>query len=161
MALLKPYHGKESDLNNISVHEGYGYMTTDMDNLFFDLPDEEGTVSRHQVNAYAATVVRSADGADEAGLDDLMGEVVKRYDETIFASGWVAGDDETYSYTYSNTSLVCGKNGDIPPIITYTSNLDEYSEIDSAEATAGVGITFYASKQFENDIGILILDHLR
>lgn len=79
------------------------------------------------------------------------------YSATLSSSGWVNSGD-VYTYSYSNSSLTCGKNGNVPPIITYTSNLTEYSKIDSAEATVGVGIVFTTSEQPEEDIGIIIVD---
>ena len=60
--------------------------------------------------------------------------------------------------TYSNANLTCGKAGNVPPIVTYTSNLEEYSKIDHADATVGVGITFYTKEQPESDIALVIID---
>lgn len=79
------------------------------------------------------------------------------YTATLSASGWTASGDN-YIYNYSNSALTCGSTGDVPPIVTYTSNLDEYSQIDSAEATAGSGIVFTTATKPENDIGIIIID---
>lgn len=81
----------------------------------------------------------------------------KTYTTTLFASGWIASGD-VFTYTYSNTSIKCGKNGDVHPLITYTSNRDEYSKIDTAEATVGVGIVFTTAEKPEDDIGISIID---
>lgn len=79
------------------------------------------------------------------------------YSATLSSSGWINSGD-VYTYSYSNSSLTCGKNGNVPPIITHTSNLTEYSKIESAEATVGVGIVFTTSEQPEEDIGIIIID---
>ena len=79
------------------------------------------------------------------------------YPATLSASGWVL-NGESYTYTYSNPSLTCGSAGNVPPIVTYTSNLDEYSKIESAEATVGVGITFSTKTQPASDIGIIVTD---
>lgn len=79
------------------------------------------------------------------------------YTTTLAASSWVASED-LYTYTYTNTELKCGKNGNVPLIISYTSNKDDWSKIDSAEATAGQGIIFTSSKAVEGDIGIVIID---
>lgn len=76
---------------------------------------------------------------------------------TLYANGWT-GATAPFIYSYSNAAITCGKNGNVPPIITYTSNLEEYSNIDSAEATIGVGIEFTASKKPQNDINIVITD---
>lgn len=79
------------------------------------------------------------------------------YTTTLVADQWVASED-LYTYTYTNTALKCGKNGNVPLIISYTSNKDDWSKIDSAEATAGEGIIFTSSKAIEGDIGIVIID---
>lgn len=79
------------------------------------------------------------------------------YHITIPASGWVQNGD-WYTYSYSNTALTCGKNGTTPPIISWESNLDEYSKIDHAEATADTGIIFYIEEAPENAIDIVIID---
>lgn len=79
------------------------------------------------------------------------------YTTTLAASNWVASED-LYTYTYTNTELKCGKNGNVPLIISYTSNKDDWSKIDSAEATAEQGIIFTSSKAIEGDIGIVIID---
>lgn len=80
-----------------------------------------------------------------------------QYTTTLNADGWVSSG-ENYTYTYSNSALTCGVSGTVSPIISYTSNLDEYSQIDSAEATPGVGIVFTTATQPESDIGIIIMD---
>lgn len=79
------------------------------------------------------------------------------YTTTLTVDGWVSSGD-VYTYTYSNTALTCGKNGNVPPIITYTSNLEEYSKIDSGDATVGVGIVFTTETKPENNIDIIIID---
>lgn len=79
------------------------------------------------------------------------------YTTTLVAGNWVASED-LYTYTYTNTDLKCGKNGNVPLIISYTSNKDDWSKVDSAEATAGQGILFTSSKAIEGDIGIVIID---
>ena len=81
----------------------------------------------------------------------------KTYTTTLFATGWTASGAE-FIYNYANTSIKCGKNGDVHPIITYTSNRDEYSKITSAEATVGVGIVFTSPTKPESDIGVSIID---
>lgn len=79
------------------------------------------------------------------------------YSATLAQASWVQSGD-TYTYTYSNTNLKCGKNGNVPPIITWTSNQDDYNKIDDAQATVGTGIIFTANKAIEGDIGIIIVD---
>lgn len=156
MALFKPFFGTSEEFKSVPLHAGYMYLTEDGD-LYGDVEETDGTVTRIQINGYAASVLRAANGTDEVDYDDVIAATSVAYEATLYASGWVANSG-TYTYTYSNTDLTCGKAGDVPPIVTYTSNLDEYSKIDSAEATAGVGITFTASEAFSNDIGIIIID---
>lgn len=90
--------------------------------------------------------------------EDKVDEVTTlAYTTTLAASGWVASED-LYTYTYTNTDLKCGKNGNVPLIISYTSNKDDWSKVDSAEAEPGQGIIFTSSKAIEGDIGIVIID---
>lgn len=76
---------------------------------------------------------------------------------TIMSDAWTSQDGK-FIYNYTNTNLKCGKNGDVPPIITYTSNLEEYSKIESAVATAGKGVVFTIPTQPKEAIGIIIVD---
>lgn len=89
--------------------------------------------------------------------NQITGSTSVAYTTTLAATSWVLNGD-MYTQTYSNTSLTCGKAGNVPPIITYTSNLEEYSKIDYADATAGSGITFYTKDKPESDIAIVIID---
>lgn len=79
------------------------------------------------------------------------------YSATLFADGWTASGSQ-YIYSYSNSSIRCGKSGNVPPLITFTSNRDEYSNITSAEATPGTGIIFSISEKPASDIGIIVTD---
>lgn len=83
--------------------------------------------------------------------------VTKSIAATLYASGWAASED-VYIYNLQETSIRCGKNGDVPPTIVCTSNKEEYNKIKRAEATAGAGVDFTASSQPEGDIGIVIID---
>lgn len=76
---------------------------------------------------------------------------------TLAADGWTASGD-AYKYEYHNESLSCGVNGDVPPLINFLSNQEEYSKITSAEATAGEGIVFQTTEKPKLDIEICILD---
>jgi hypothetical protein len=80
----------------------------------------------------------------------------------LLAENWTASSnsdgDSIYTYYYANSSITCGTDGTVPPIITYTSNLDEYGKISKATATSGLGIVFEISEKPENDIGIIIID---
>lgn len=89
--------------------------------------------------------------------NQITGSTSVAYTTTLVAASWVLNGD-MYTQTYSNTALTCGKAGNVPPIITYTSNLEEYSKIDHADATVGSGITFYTKDKPESDIAIVIID---
>lgn len=79
------------------------------------------------------------------------------YTVTLASGNWYQSG-ELYLYNYANTALKCGRNGNVPPIITWTSNQDSYNKIDSAEATVGQGILFQSSEKITEDIGIIVID---
>lgn len=81
------------------------------------------------------------------------------YEATLDVESWVPGDGES-TYTYENEQLKCGKNGDVPPLITFSDNQEEYSKIESAEATKGQGIVFHIKETPQNPISIIIIDQM-
>lgn len=89
--------------------------------------------------------------------ETLDATATKAYSTDLVASGWYSSS-EGFKYNYSNTALVCGRNGNTPPIITATANPMEYGYIISATATPGVGIVFIANKQPSENIGLTVLD---
>ena len=106
----------------------------------------------------AAAARTNLDVYSKSETDNKMDEVTTvSYTATLAQANWVHSGD-TYTYSYSNTNLKCGKNGNVPPIISWISNHDDYNKIDSAQATVGSGITFTASKAIEGDIEIVIID---
>lgn len=106
----------------------------------------------------AATARTNLDVYSKKETEDKVDEVTTlAYTTTLVAGNWVASED-LYTYTYTNTDLKCGKNGNVPLIISYTSNKDDWSKVDSAEAEPGQGIIFTSSKAIEGDIGIVIID---
>lgn len=80
------------------------------------------------------------------------------YTTTLAVAGWESSGDQ-YVYHYKNADLKCGSAGDVPPIVTYVTNLEEYSKIDKATATPGDGIDFYTSEQPKQAIEIIIIDN--
>lgn len=93
-------------------------------------------------------------------VDRKVGEVTTlAYEYTITVDSWLE-DSSTgkFTSTYAQANLKCGKNGDVPPTITWVTNLEDYSNIDSAEATKGSGITFTTSKKPKADIKVIIID---
>ena len=81
---------------------------------------------------------------------------------TLAAASWVDGSGDTSTYTLSTPDLKCGKTGDVPPIITFTENKDEYSKIESAVATPNTNIIFTIKKtnKLKAAIGLLITDNM-
>lgn len=165
MALFKIFRGPEEGLtlDKIPFHEGYAYFTEDMGNLYIDVTTD-GEQKRVQVNSQYAQGLRDENGdiigiytADE--VDDGIDEAAsKAWPAEIAVSDWQA-DGDKYSYTLTIDGLTCGKAGNVPPIITYTSNLEEYSKIESADATPGGFIKFVIPEVPQNTIGLIITDN--
>lgn len=106
----------------------------------------------------AATARTNLDVYSKGETNNKIDEVITlAYSTTLAQTGWVQSGD-TYTYTYSNTNLKCGKNGNVPPIITWISNQDDYNKIHDAQATVGTGIIFTANNAIEGDIDIIIID---
>lgn len=82
----------------------------------------------------------------------------KAYTATLSAGSWTL-DGEVYKMSYLIDSLKCGADGTVPPIITYTSNLEEYSKIEKATATPGFGVTFEIKEKPSNSIDVIIVDN--
>ena len=82
----------------------------------------------------------------------------KAYPATLSVGAWTL-DGEVYKMSYLIETLKCGADGTVPPIITYTSNLEEYSKIEKATATPGFGVTFEIKEKPTDSIGIIIVDN--
>ncbi len=106
----------------------------------------------------AAAARTNLDVYNKKEVDDkVAGATSKAYSTTLTVNGWLSQGDK-FVYEYSNVDLKCGQANNIPPIVTYTSNLEEYSKIEKAEATPGTGITFTTAEKPTNNIGITIID---
>lgn len=84
---------------------------------------------------------------------NLVNNLTISYSATLTPANWIA-NGSNFVYNYSNTSLrafVC-------PIITCTSNTNEYGYINNAEATSGSGIIFTATKKPTANIELIIID---
>lgn len=84
---------------------------------------------------------------------NLVNNLTISYSATLTPANWTA-NGSNFVYNYSNTSLrafVC-------PIITCTSNTNEYGYINDAEATSGNGIIFTATKKPTANIELIIID---
>ena len=142
--------------NGVKGINGTGalYATTSGAPSFGTLPISAGGTGATTAAAARTNLDVYSKGETNNKIDEVT---TLAYSATLAQASWVQSGD-TYTYTYSNTNLKCGKNGNVPPIITWTSNQDDYNKIDDAQATVGTGIIFTASKAIEGDIGIIIVD---
>lgn len=133
---------------------GILYAATDGAPQFGIAPIESGGTG-------AGTVTAARTNLDVYNKQEVADRVAEAttiaYSVSIPANGWQQSGN-VFTYSYANANLKCGKNGNVPPIITYVSNLDEYSKIDSAEATVGVGILFTIPEKPAGDISIIVID---
>ena len=77
----------------------------------------------------------------------------KTYTVTITPSNWTASGS-AFIYNYSNSAI----RATTSPIISCTNDSAEYNYIIGAEATAGTGIKFTASKKPTGNIVLSIVD---
>lgn len=142
--------------NGVKGINGTGalYATTSGAPSFGTLPVSAGGTGATTAAAARTNLDVYSKGETNNKIDEVT---TLAYSATLAQASWVQSGD-TYTYTYSNTNLKCGKNGNVPPIITWTSNQDDYNKIDDAQATVGTGIIFTANKAIEGDIGIIIVD---
>lgn len=142
--------------NGVKGINGTGalYATTSGAPSFGTLPISAGGTGATTAAAARTNLDVYSKGETNNKIDEVT---TLAYSATLAKASWVQSGD-TYTYTYSNTNLKCGKNGNVPPIITWTSNQDDYNKIDDAQATVGTGIIFTANKAIEGDIGIIIID---
>ena len=142
--------------NGVKGINGTGalYATTSGAPSFGTLPISAGGTGATTAAAARTNLDVYSKGETNNKIDEVT---TLAYSATLAKASWVQSGD-TYTYTYSNTNLKCGKNGNVPPIITWTSNQDDYNKIDDAQATVGTGIIFTANKAIERDIGIIIVD---
>ena len=171
MALFKISKGNEANLPKNAI-EGHAYFTIDENNFYIDVETADVAVmgeSRKQVNAnlavYAEAAAMIQDGEIEISaeqiaqlMQDIEDATSVAYNKTLAASAWTEAGEGIFTCVISLPELTCGSLGDIPPIISYRSNREEYSLITEAVADAGTGITFFASEKPAADIDIVIID---
>ena len=139
MAEFKVFRGPEKDLTLEAVpfHDGYVYFTNDKGNFYIDTISN-GEEKRILVNDEAAS---------------------KAVEVEIKPTDWQENENK-YSYTLKIKGLTCGQKGNVPPIITYSSNQIEYSKIESAEADPDAEtIKFIIAERPTNTIGLIITDN--
>lgn len=115
-----------------------------------------GTGGNDAETARANLEVYSTDEVD----NKLKDATTVSYTTVLTVDDWKEDLSSGYVWEYQNKNLKCGAKGNVPPEITFTSNRDEYNDIDSAMAEPGVGINFYISEKPQEDIGIIIIDQL-
>lgn len=142
--------------NGVKGLNGTGalYALTAGTPLFGTLPIAAGGTGATTASAARTNLDVYSKGETGNKIDEVT---TLAYSVTLAQKNWVQSG-ETYTYSYSNANLTCGKNGNVPPIITWISNQDDYNKIDDAQATVGTGITFTSSKAIEGDIEIVIID---
>ena len=150
-----------SALNHVATASGAFYATVaNGAPQFGTLPVAQGgtggttaAAARSSLNVYSTDVVYTKTEVDS----QVETATSIPYTATLSAANWVQSG-ESYTYSYTNSALRCGPNGNVPPIVTYTSNQEEYNYIDNAEATKNTGIVFTASERPESNIGIIVID---
>ena len=147
----------QASIKNISAGTGGGAfyaISPDIEPRFGVLPTGLGGTGAKTI-AQART---NLDIYSKAEVDTLAAQSSsKAYNTTLAADAWVE-NEEIFTYTYGNTALRCGVNGDVPPIIAPIVNKEEYIKIDRAIATQGEGIVFEIAEKLEQDIEIVIVD---
>lgn len=101
-------------------------------------------LARSNLGVYSKTEVDSKVGGSGTAV----------YNSSLLPTPWTALGDGTYSYYLRNPSI----KANAPLLITCASNLDDYNNIISAEASPGQGIQFVSSQIPNSAIGIIILD---
>lgn len=118
---LEPYkwHGKEKDLINQPLREGYIYFTDDSNKLFVDLTID-GTLRRKEVKA-----------------DTISDADLKIYNKniTILTSDWIYNEENnksTYMFSFVNDSLPYNEIFQPINIFCLDENKHNYQKISSA-----------------------------
>ena len=113
------------------------------------------------VNGTEVDIKDAAAREDIAALKKVGSGISVQYTATLLKSGWTSstkGGSVVYTYNLPIPELTCGTTGQVSPIISYTSNVTDYSYIEEAEATPKVGITFTTNTKVSDDINIIIID---
>ena len=121
--------------------------------LAADIYDWAKAATKPSYNTSELTNDRGFVSSTETVEANLVNNLTISYSATLTPANWTA-NGSNFVYNYSNTSLrafVC-------PIITCTSNTNEYGYINDAEATSGSGIIFTATKKPTANIELIIID---
>lgn len=188
---FKIKHGSQSSLDSYPYTEGVIYFTKDTNNLYVDMDNKRNQINSHLANALKATIngetkeitinelVLKENVYNKTEIDTKFDKNFARaFEHIITVDSWHQENDEFVSF-YFNDELNCGRGGNVPPIITYETNQEEYSMIRAAVASVtieegeidyGKGnivssgkhktgqIAFYSPTKPQNDIKIIIID---
>lgn len=165
MALFKVFRGPKEefseDFSKVPFHDGYAYFVNDTGLFYIDYVSNTGSQIRRCLNAGTASQLDN--GEEVLDVDDINDMIDKAttttYNISIAKNAWTINSSGGYKYTYTNTALKCGKNGQVPPIVTCRNNQSDYDKITSGDATAGNGITFYISQMPSAAIDLTIIDN--
>lgn len=123
-----------------------------------DIVLRDAIISIEQGGTGASNAVEARINLDVYSKQETDKAVTNAIAAVLRASDWSEASEGNYSYNLELANIRCGKDGNVPPVITYTSNKEDYDKILEAEATAGVGIEFIASARPGSDIDIIIID---
>ena len=149
--------GKSKEEGGLTGLDGIGALFTDDQNIptFGTIPIKYGGTgavsiedARTNLQVYSKTEVDQLSGTATSEL----------IEKSLMADKWEGSDDAGYTQTISIPALRCGKNGNIPPIITFKTNKEEYSKIEKADATPKIGIAFTIKEKPQDNIELLIID---
>lgn len=149
MALFQIFKGLESELNNVTMHEGYAYFCTDSGKFYIDVSNN--TSSTDADGWYSDRIPIRGQEVHEATL--------------LGGNYWVAGtgnDAGFYTQRIDVSDLKVGIRGEVEPSVKATSNKEEYQFIVKAEldtTSTPRGIKFYSVKQLTNNVTIQIIEH--
>lgn len=184
MALFKIYEGSSNDLTQVPYKEGYCYLDSENGLIYIDFNNQRfvlnadqarfsltSSEATHATSAEEAEHSLTADQATAAGhsltsnaltnnnesasLEDIK---TKNYKVIIQPSSWVLNENNEYKYEYINTSLKCGLNHNVSPLVYCLTNQQEYRYITDAEIVVNEKAIFTAKQQPTAEMQLMILD---
>lgn len=154
MALFKVYHAVDENDLPINKTTGNSYI----------IDDENNDLVRWFIDTSSST----RKGIASEGLVD-NGEIILAddlktvaYVRTVSSNDWIQSTGDTqYHQDITLPLLVCGKDGNVPPIITYASEVDriEYQNLDKAEADPDNNKIILWANAPTSGFNIVIIDH--
>lgn len=85
--------------------------------------------------------------------------VSQQYNVRLMKDNWTYDSgNQSYVYNLPLTTLTCGNDGTVSPIISCVGNMSDYNSIYSASAIPNVGITFTSYRKPIDDIELIVID---